>query len=35
VAEEIARKAYWNSSYLGGSFDELRAVLRSDSGRKP
>jgi rhodanese-related sulfurtransferase len=24
VAEEIARKAYWNSSYFGGSVDALR-----------
>ena len=24
VAEEIARKAYWNSSYLGGSYEELK-----------
>jgi len=24
VAEEIARKAYWNSSFFGGSVDELR-----------
>ena len=24
VAEEIARKAYWNSSYFGGGVDELR-----------
>lgn len=24
VAEEIARKAYWNSSYFGGSFEDLR-----------
>lgn len=24
VAEEIARKAYWNSSYFGGSADEVR-----------
>jgi rhodanese-related sulfurtransferase len=24
VAEEIARKAYWNSSYFGGSFDDLK-----------
>jgi len=25
VAEEIAKKAYWNSSYFGGTTDELRA----------
>jgi rhodanese-related sulfurtransferase len=25
VAEEIAEKAYWNSSYFGGTTDELRA----------
>jgi rhodanese-related sulfurtransferase len=25
VAEEIAKKAYWNSSYFGGTGDELRA----------
>jgi rhodanese-related sulfurtransferase len=24
VAEEIARKAYWNSSYFGGSFEDLK-----------
>jgi rhodanese-related sulfurtransferase len=24
VAEEIAKKAYWNSSYFGGSFAELK-----------
>jgi rhodanese-related sulfurtransferase len=23
VAEEVARKAYWNSSYFGGSFEDL------------
>ena len=26
VAEEIAGKAYWNSSYFGGSFADLRAA---------
>jgi rhodanese-related sulfurtransferase len=26
VAEEIAKKAYWNSSYFGGTTDELRAA---------
>lgn len=26
VAEEIARKAYWNSSYFGGSFAELKSA---------
>ena len=26
VAEEIAHKAYWNSSYFGGRFSDLRAV---------
>lgn len=26
VAEEIAHKAYWNSSYFGGSFRDLNAV---------
>ena len=25
VAEEIAKKAYWNSSYFGGTADELKA----------
>jgi rhodanese-related sulfurtransferase len=25
IAEEIARKAYWNSSYFGGKTDELQA----------
>ena len=25
VAEEVAKKAYWNSSYFGGTTDELRA----------
>jgi hypothetical protein len=25
VAEEIARKAYWNSSYFGGTANELQA----------
>jgi rhodanese-related sulfurtransferase len=24
VSEEIAKKAYWNSSYFGGTFDDLR-----------
>jgi len=24
VADEIAKKAYWNSSYFGGSFADLR-----------
>jgi rhodanese-related sulfurtransferase len=24
VSEEIAKKAYWNSSYFGGSFADLR-----------
>ncbi|MCM3906319.1 MAG: rhodanese-like domain-containing protein [Pyrinomonadaceae bacterium] len=24
VAEEIAKKAYWNSSYFGGSFEQLK-----------
>lgn len=24
VAEEIARKAYWNSSYFGGTFEQLK-----------
>jgi len=28
VAAEIARRAYWNSSYFGGTFDELKAGLR-------
>jgi hypothetical protein len=23
VAAQVARKAYWNSSYFGGTFDEL------------
>jgi rhodanese-related sulfurtransferase len=26
VAEEIAHKAYWNSSYFGGRFSDLKAV---------
>ena len=26
VAEEIARKAYWNSSYFGGTFADLKAA---------
>jgi rhodanese-related sulfurtransferase len=26
VAEEIARKAYWNSSFFGGSFADLKAA---------
>jgi len=26
VAEEIAKKAYWNSSYFGGTTDELRTA---------
>jgi rhodanese-related sulfurtransferase len=26
AAEEIARKAYWNSSYFGGSFNELKVA---------
>lgn len=26
VAEEIARKAYWNSSYFGGAFAELKGA---------
>jgi rhodanese-related sulfurtransferase len=26
VAEEVARKAYWNSSYFGGSFEELATI---------
>jgi rhodanese-related sulfurtransferase len=26
VAEEVAHKAYWNSSYFGGSFSDLSAV---------
>lgn len=25
VAEEIAKKAYWNSSYFGGSYEDLKA----------
>jgi rhodanese-related sulfurtransferase len=25
VAEEIAKKAYWNGSYFGGTADELKA----------
>jgi hypothetical protein len=25
VATEIAKKAYWNSSYFGGGFDDLAA----------
>jgi lipoate synthase len=24
VAEEIAKKAYWNSSYFGGTYADLR-----------
>lgn len=34
VAEEIARKAYWNSSFFGGTYDELRQGLDSP-GRAP
>jgi hypothetical protein len=26
VGEEIAHKAYWNSSYFGGSFAELSSM---------
>jgi rhodanese-related sulfurtransferase len=26
VAEDIAHKAYWNSSYFGGRFSDLRSV---------
>ena len=26
VAAEVAHKAYWNSSYFGGSFRDLNAV---------
>jgi rhodanese-related sulfurtransferase len=26
VAEEVARKAYWNSSYFGGSFEDLATI---------
>jgi rhodanese-related sulfurtransferase len=26
VAEEIARKAYWNSSYFGGSYRDLAGM---------
>lgn len=35
VAVEIARKAYWNSSYFGGTFEDLRSagLLRAESGR--
>ena len=28
VAEEVAHKAYWNSSYFGGTFRELTALAR-------
>ena len=28
VAEEVAHKAYWNSSYFGGSFRDLMALAR-------
>ena len=28
VAAEIARKAYWNSSYFGGKFEDLAPVLQ-------
>jgi rhodanese-related sulfurtransferase len=27
VAEQIAKKAYWNSSYFGGSFEDLRVIV--------
>ena len=27
VAEQIAKKAYWNSSYFGGSLEELRGIV--------
>lgn len=26
VAQEIAKKAYWNSSYFGGTFDQLKSA---------
>ena len=29
VAEEIARKAYWNSSYFGGTVEELNSVVKA------
>jgi rhodanese-related sulfurtransferase len=35
VAEEIAHKAYWNSSYFAGSFDELRAAVGESAGQEP
>ncbi len=28
VATEVAHKAYWNSSYFGGTFRDLAAVAR-------
>ena len=28
VAEEVARKAYWNSSYFGGTYADLAALAR-------
>jgi rhodanese-related sulfurtransferase len=36
VAAEIARKAYWNSSYFGGSLADLRRarLLRSEPGEE-
>ena len=34
VAEEIARKAYWNSSYFGGTVEEVSVPMaRTGSGR--
>ena len=27
VAEEIAKKAYWNSSYFGGAVKDLKQVI--------
>jgi rhodanese-related sulfurtransferase len=32
VAEEIAHKAYWNSSFFGGSFEGIRKGLLGRSG---
>jgi rhodanese-related sulfurtransferase len=34
VAEEIAKKAYWNSSYFGGTADELQGTQMWEAKRK-
>jgi hypothetical protein len=35
VAAEVARKAYWNSSYFGGTYDELAKAGLSRSEACP